>query len=150
MSPSATCEIEEDQTTDAVVPGRWAAQQHYDAGFVHAVSAKLNALRDLAPGWDGYRAKRVQPDVIEAAIHAITAIRPHLSPRPHVAALASGGLQLEWVSGERTLEVEFETADKIHYLRWQPSAHIEDEDFADSRDIAKIEFLIGWFVRADA
>lgn len=62
--------------------------------------------------------------------------------------LSSGGIQLEWHVGPRVLELEFETPETIHYLRWDPAHGVQDEDTYPVADRARSESLIGW-VRSD-
>jgi hypothetical protein len=41
--------------------------------------------------------------------------------------MANGTLQLEWHSGTRSLELEFESPHSIRYLQWNPDEGIEEE-----------------------
>jgi len=149
MSPATFEETEAAVTSEAEVSGRWVPQQYFDPGFKEAVVAQLNALRQLAEGWDGYHGCAINHAIVDAAIAVIQRLKPHLAPRPRIVPLTSGGLQLEWNTPVRSLELEFETTSTIHYLRWQPSAQIEDEDVIAADDTPKVEALIGWFARSD-
>jgi hypothetical protein len=67
-----------------------------------------------------------------------------------VVPLASGAVQLEWVIGDRALELEFETPATIHYLRWDPRTNIADEQDLPITDVARVETLMRWFTHLDA
>jgi len=152
MSP-ATCEIDDTPTTVDVdpLPNRWVKVHHrfYDPGFKASVVEQLNDLRRLRFGWDGYRGAPISKEIITAAIAMINALDDHIAPRPRVVPTTSGGLQLEWNRPDRALELEFEKRDMVHYLRWEPAALIEDEDFTPPTDMERIHELIKWFARTD-
>jgi hypothetical protein len=146
--------LEIDESTTAIAEptaARWVSQQFFDPNFKDFVTSKISALRQLPPGWDGYAARQISPAIIDAAIEFVKALKDNVAPRPRIVPLTSGGLQLEWVSGERNaLELEFESPEKIHYLRWQPTAHVEDENVFDVTDVRFAEGLLEWFARLDA
>ena len=66
------------------------------------------------------------------------------APAPAVVPLSSGGLQLEWHVGPRVLELEFESPEAIHYLRWDPGHGVQDEDTYPASVRSRSEELIGW------
>ena len=60
--------------------------------------------------------------------------------------MTRGRLQLEWHSGERSLELEFESPSQVHYLQWDPSEGIEEEDVLPLAQKDENHSLIQWFV----
>lgn len=60
--------------------------------------------------------------------------------------MSTGNLQFEWHHGRKVLELEFETADTIHFLQWDPEQHIEEEDTFRASDIDRAVDLIQWFM----
>lgn len=83
----------------------------------------LNSFRELEPGWDGYSAPAIDPGIIES-------VRKFLVDNFLLKGLAgdyfgdltvvptlSGGVQLEFIKGNRSLELEWVAPDKIEYLK---------------------------------
>jgi hypothetical protein len=62
--------------------------------------------------------------------------------------MAKGNLQFEWHEGPRTLELEFENASTVHYLKWHPEEGLEDEGLFSLEEIDRALELIRWFVGA--
>jgi hypothetical protein len=115
------------------------------ADALNALAARLDQIAALRPNWDGYGAPPIDPSVLRA-VRGWGRRMPGwaLTPAPAVVPLSSGAVQLEWHYGSRILELEFETPDHIHYLRWEPGAGVEDEDTFPAQDRMKAEELIGW------
>jgi hypothetical protein len=105
----------------------------------------LEELRTLPPNWNGYGAGLIDPDRIQAAMAFISALPTDLVATPKVVPMTRGRLQFEWHRGNRSLELEFETSDRIHYLKWDSDADIEEEDAIPLNDGAKIQALLRWF-----
>jgi hypothetical protein len=59
--------------------------------------------------------------------------------------MTRGRLQFEWHRGNRSLELDFETKDKLHYLKWDSDLGIEDEDVISVSDVCGIHGLLRWF-----
>src|SRR5487761_353267 len=57
---------------------------------------QLSALLTLAPNWDSYGAKPVDPHVAFAALKLLSRVMRGDSPPPSVVPTNGGGLQLEW------------------------------------------------------
>ena len=150
MSP-ATFDLDEQLTTELqAVPGRWLRAWYFDPKFKESVIAQLDRLSELRAGWDGYNAPPIDASIIEAAKQVVLDLQPHLTYRPTVVPMSSGALQFEWHDGDRTLELEFENATTIHYLRWDPHEDIRDENFIPTRDLKAVETLIKWFMNVGA
>src|SRR5690349_16223318 len=95
------------------------------AGLV-ALDARLDQVAALEMNWDGHGA----PPVDRALLTAVRAWGQDMpgwafAPPPAVVPLSSGAVQLEWRCADRLLELEFETPDQLHFLRWQPARGIE-------------------------
>lgn len=58
--------------------------------------------------------------------------------------MTRGRLQLEWHHGPRSLEVEFELPDRLHYLKWDPALKVEDECIVPA-DVGQLQLLLDWF-----
>ncbi len=114
------------------------------AGLV-ALDARLDQVAALASNWDGHGAAPVDPELIRA-VRSWGPTMPGwaFAPPPAVVPLSSGAVQLEWRSGDRLLELEFETPDRIHFLRWDPPHSVDDEDTTPIADRDRVERLIAW------
>lgn len=116
--------------------------------FDVAVNQGLDRLATLGGNWDAEGAHPVDPRIIEAARELISAIPRRLKRwnlLPAVVPMRKGNLQLEWHTGERTLELEIEAPGTIHYLKWDPSTSVEEEDFVPITNLAAVTGLIEWF-----
>jgi hypothetical protein len=105
----------------------------------------LEQLKTLPPNWSGYPAIPIDRGVIQAAMEFIRALPSDIVTTPRVVPMTRGRLQFEWHRGNRSLELEFENSDRIHYLKWDSDAGIEEEDVIPVRDTAKIQALLRWF-----
>lgn len=116
------------------------------AGLV-ALDARLDQVAALGSNWDGHGAGPVNPELIRA-VRAWGPTMPGwaFALPPAVVPLSSGALQLEWRNGNRLLELEFESPDRIHFLRWDPSRGIEDEDTLPAGNRDRVERLIAWVI----
>jgi hypothetical protein len=105
----------------------------------------LEGLQTLPPNWSGYGAGPIDPDRIRAAKAFMSALPCDLIATPKVVPMTRRRLQFEWHRGNRSLELEFESSDRIHYLRWDSDAGIEEEDVIPVDDGARIDALLRWF-----
>ncbi|MBV8720960.1 MAG: hypothetical protein JO277_02345 [Candidatus Eremiobacteraeota bacterium] len=130
---------------------RWSASAR-DAPQLDK-AATLNALdrlKSFLPNWNGYGASPIDRQVIESAKDFILELPSDIVATPKVVPMTRGRLQFEWHRGNRSLELEFEATDRIHYLKWDSDAGIEEEDVLSIRDTDigdtdKIHALLRWF-----
>jgi hypothetical protein len=114
------------------------------AGLV-ALDARLDQVAALKPNWDGQGAAPIDM----ALLRAVRSWGPTMpgwafAPSPAVVPLSTGTVQLEWRRESRLLELEFETPDRIHFLRYDPPRGIEDEDTMPVADRDRAERLLAW------
>jgi hypothetical protein len=102
----------------------------------------LDRLGALGANWDGERALRINLEIVEAVKRLIKSLSLH--PMPAVVPLASGGIQLEWRSGQRLVELELESTDSARYLKWDPSKQAGDEDMISPQNLEAVESLLSW------
>lgn len=117
-----------------------------DPNFKMAVCEQLIGLTQLQKNWDGYGAPPIDRKIVKAACTFIESLPENLACRPRVVPMSAGNLQLEWDRDETSLELEFETAETIHFLKWNPDENIEEEDTFPATDIARAVELIQWFM----
>ncbi|MEX0716350.1 MAG: hypothetical protein WD066_07185 [Planctomycetaceae bacterium] len=116
--------------------------------FQPSLHAELDQLAALRPNWDGYGAPRLDRAIIDAARRFVDRLPEDVSRRPTIVPMSPGNLQFEWHEGQRVLELEFETADTIHYLKWDPAEKVEDENTFPVADAGQAEELIRWFTKS--
>ncbi|MEX0703743.1 MAG: hypothetical protein WD069_16720 [Planctomycetales bacterium] len=114
-----------------------------------ALHAELDQIAALQPDWDGYGAPRIDPAIIEAARRFIDLLVEEMPSRATIVAMSPGNLQFEWHEGRRVLELEFETPDTIHYLKWDPAEKMEEEDVFPVTDLGRAARLIRWFSKSE-
>lgn len=122
------------------------ARLHYDPGFRSAVVGELDHLATLQPNWDGYGAPQINPRTIDAAKALVNSLPENIVKRPKVVPMSSGNLQFEWHEDSKTLELEFESSQRIHYLKWHPEAETRQEDVIFATDVDAVVALIKWFM----
>jgi hypothetical protein len=120
------------------------AQKRLSA-WVGTAGKTLNRFEKLESNWDGYGASPINPAVIQEVRDLIPKIEGHIDEAPVIVPTPKGCVQLEWHRGTRSLELEFESHAMIHYLRWDPTAGIEHEDFVTIYEEGKIQKLLEWF-----
>jgi len=109
------------------------------------VLGELDSLRHLPENWNGYGADPIDPKVIDSAEQFIASLPGTTIAAPKVVPMTRGRLQFEWHRGNRSLELEFETPEQVHYLKWDTDAGIEEEDILSLAEIGKVHELLGWF-----
>lgn len=116
-----------------------------DAFEKPSVLALLNNLRAFPEGWNGYGAAPIDGGIIEAAERFVSALPIDIVTAPLVVPMTRGRVQLEWHRGERSLEIEFESPELVHYLKWDSDEGIEEEDVIPAQQHGKILDLLTWF-----
>jgi hypothetical protein len=106
--------------------------------------SELRKLADLEANWDGYQADPIDPDILKAA-ERIAETMPLFAGLPSVVPMTRGRLQFEWHKGSRSLEIEVEDPETIHWLKFDTEG-IEEEATASSYDTQAIYDLLNWFI----
>ncbi len=107
--------------------------------------AALKALRSLPPDWSGRGAVQIERRVLRAAEDFILYLPSDIIATPEIVPMTRGRLQFEWHQGNRSLEIELESEQLLHYLKWDSDAHIEEEDVISVHDTDTIQGLLRWF-----
>jgi hypothetical protein len=130
---------------------QWADLNHplfyYDPGFKTFCFQKLAELGKLQAGWDADRAPAIDARILDAVRQFVASLPQHIATRPMVVPLTSGGVQLEWHRGRQVLELEFESPDTVHYLKWDPPTGVEEEELIPVSDRDTLANLIRWFMK---
>jgi hypothetical protein len=107
--------------------------------------ASLNKLGELRRDWNGYGAPPIDPEIIAKASEFINNFGAEFQGAPQVVPMTKGRLQFEWHRGNRSLEIEFEDSQTLHYLKWDSDQGLEDEDVISVVDTHTITDLLLWF-----
>ena len=111
-----------------------------------ATLTAIDQLKTLPQNWSGYGAAPIDRQVIRSAQDFILSLPSDLIGTPKVVPMTRGRLQFEWHRGSRSLELEFENSDKLHYLKWDSDVNTEEEDVISVEDMGTIYALCRWFV----
>jgi hypothetical protein len=87
----------------------------------------LRGFATLPAGWDSYRAKSIEPHVVDAVIELLHRIVQHNTLKPAVVPTNRGGIQIEWHTQGVDLEIEITPHGRIRLLYDNPQENIEEE-----------------------
>lgn len=133
------------QDVSGAPSGDWVKVQVFAVGSVREqVEEGIESLAQLPPNWDSYGAPSIQRRVIRAAKQLARDLPEELSECPAVVPMSTGTLQFEWDVGPRALELELESSGRIHYLKWDPEHHVEEEGVYPIADRGRTVDLIRW------
>ena len=148
MAPR-TLDPDQDTSSDATASeyDRWEPAAYYAPDFELIVNRELDRLGKLEPNWDAEDARPIDSAVIDAARTFISKLSKNIASTPAVVPMRKGNLQFEWNAGPRSLELEIEDPQTIHYLKWASEEEgVEDEDSFPIADTDRAEALIRWFM----
>lgn len=108
--------------------------------WAEAVSEALPRLLSLPNNWDGYGSKAIDFELLLAAFSELGQIMDDTSPRPSMVPLGNGGVQVEWHSSGRHLEIEFSPGQlpAFDYYSDQGADDIEGELPIDRNELREI------------
>lgn len=97
-----------------------------DGTWLDRARDQLDIIASLERGWDSYGADPPDPLMVEAAWKLLKELHRALhAPVPFLYPTRSGGVQLEWESGTRYLEVEVLSPNDLAYFYSDPSIQAE-------------------------
>jgi len=126
----------------------WFPVEVWSPEFKEKVNAELDRLGGFEDNWNSEGAPAIDKTIIESARALVEALPENIAVVPAVVPMANRNLQFEWHEDGRSLELEFETAKEIRYLKWDPRDKVEEEDSFAANDFAQAVRLIRWFTRA--
>lgn len=111
----------------------------YSVAFPQAQSSwrvreALNAINQvitLEEGWDSYGGQSTTIQAVLRALDFMNGILTSEAPMPQITAVPDGGLQLEWHTPGRDLEVEFRPEEGAYVYYWDES---RDEEWTKPLD----------------
>lgn len=118
-------------------PGVVIVRVHADpTGWAGRAILKLNQLSQLPDNWDSYGAKSIERNSALMALSLIRAIHNPRTPEPSIVPLASGGIQFEWHTSQKDLEVALSP-------NGQASVYFEQIGISPTNSEGKISDLLG-------
>ena len=111
------------------VPGQASWERPW---FVEYVEAQLNALLQLAEGWDARRGQPVELAAVRGSVAVLAALMDETSAPPQVFPLSDGGLQIEWHIGGNDIEIEVDCDGEVHVLATTTSGETIAEGVVDA------------------
>ena len=93
----------------------------------------LAAILQLPEGWNSYRASRISPDAVGAALRVLSKVMQAQTPAPAVVPLSDGGVQFEWHRHGIDLELAIDAAGNLSGYCADQRAGLEwdEEDLQD-------------------
>lgn len=114
------------------------------------VSARLRAslrrigeLERLDENWDGYGSPRLKPTALARAVRLLILSDAHDAPLPFIGPVSGGGIQIEWSTATRELELEILPNGTLEYVKVDEAGHMVDDQLS-IHDEKVFSDLIGW------
>ncbi len=77
-------------------------------GWLLGAVADLNRVAELPADWDSYGALPIDQRTLEHALYVIVSLMDDDSPPPQIGATVRGGVEFEWHSDDKDLEIQVE------------------------------------------
>ena len=101
--------------------------------LINFAVGKLNQLLRLERGWDALGATQVSETSALAAIRWLDLLAEDDSLSPQIFPLPNGGVQVEWLAGGESLEIEIGPQNTVGILGLDPAGNVLVEgDYPDS------------------
>lgn len=107
---------------------------------IHAVKAIVECSL-LSANWDTYGSPAPTRVAKDRAINLVRSVGFEYLPTPDVVAVAGGGIQLEWVSGQRQLELEVLPDGAVQFLKTEDGDPLEE---GPVKGPAHVDSLLTW------
>ena len=105
----------------------------------------LSRLARLQPNWDSYGSRPLQERAIEAAFYLLKLSAAAGLPSPHIGPVSGGGLQFDWSTQGKDLELEVLPDGGLAWLRMEGGGTVTEGVLASSRDIG-VQEQMRWFL----
>ena len=107
----------------------------------------------LEKGWGGYETNPIPKELLKSVQKLLDMIENWGFKEPTCIPTGSSTVNLEWhkwvknneKTEEKSLEIEFDDKNTVHYLKWHESEGIEEEEIFSFSDTKRIKELIEWF-----
>jgi hypothetical protein len=95
------------------------------------VVRELSRLTQLRPRWDGRRAQPIKPETVFAAIQVLAYLLDQTSEPPQSFPLPNGGIQVEWLSGDKQIEIEIDQSGEAYVVATSTDGDVLAEGILD-------------------
>lgn len=97
---------------------QWSAVKSLQSPtWLKEIYDRISGLAALEENWDSYGGLPVAPRAISTIRVVLSNLDIEDMPRPHVGAIADGGIGLHWRVADRDLEIEVEPNGEVHFLK---------------------------------
>lgn len=110
--------------------------------FIKSVEAVAELL-NLAPGWNSYAAKPIDPQNAVRAIQLLGELLEPQTPPPAIVPRVQGGIQLEWHTDEIDIEVYIDMPNRVSFF----AEHTHSGQSVESGLVGQEEVLKAWVQR---
>lgn len=105
--------------------------------------SKLRELLSLPQGWDSYGSPPPTAVAVERAIRVVLETTQQIFFLPRIVPVPGGGVQLEWSSGQRELEIEIDDNGFVEYLKAERGIPVEEGPI-EPTDMISARHLVAW------
>ena len=104
---------------------------------------RIAELKRLPEDWDSYGSPRIQQLAVQRAVEVVSAVAMEDVRPPQIVPVSGGGLQIEWTSANRELEIEILPDGSIEYLTVEGERTDEGPIPAEHADLF-VQGLVRW------
>ena len=115
-----------------------------DEPWARDLSSSLGELARLPVGWDTYGSPPPPLDLVWQVLRLLVFVERTDLPLPAVVPLPGGGIQLEWETASRELEVEFHPNGSARFLAADLRNDAATESDFPISDYETMRRLMGW------
>lgn len=102
-----------------------------------SLAARLDHLRRLPVGWDGYDAPPVRGEIADLAAHILEAVCGPGTPAPSAVPGTSGDLQIEWHT--QGWDIEIDVLETGHIEAWRRNlASLREDELRLTNDFTEV------------
>jgi len=106
------------EIVDELESGRWVGE----------VELRIRAVEHLRANWDSYGSPPVTSEAAQTARQIMHAIKFSTPPIPFIAPLSGGGIQFEWVGGDKELDIVIDPrGDSVSYALYDGDDDLEGQ-----------------------
>lgn len=99
-----------------------------------------------AEGWDGYKARPTDPDLVAVLLNSLQTVMPERGKMPTITPLADGGVQAEWQARNMSLELIIAADEPPRFYHYNGVLDL-DRDGALHEHVEEVSVLIESFSR---
>lgn len=137
--------------SDVYVSKTWTIQdvEARDNGWITKALPRLHKIAALPPNWDGEGSPGTDPEIAQAAEGLLSRLGDDLGavPVPFVCGVPGGGLQFEWDSADKHLELELSDTATIVFLteEQEPQGERMESGEYPLGNVERTRQLLDWF-----